>query len=353
MAKKFRLFFKTKLSPVTVTFFEEVGVDDGGLTREAFSKVFATANREVLCGMENRFTLIHDKIKLEAGDFFIFGQMLSMALLMGASGPHNLSKPFAEHLLSFKEPKSYDIKDVPVAEVQEKLVGIKNCQTKEELDDCFASFDERFEAGYNKMVLNMDEREHFCRLISRFFIVERNHAEISQLLKGVHPDLLSLMRRFPEEGIKELVYTAKHIKASDITSNWIYDFSAPTSLKRKDENNIAFQWQQFLDELEDGQSRNVSYHPIGSPDDEIKTVKITIEDVLQFLTGSRFIPALGFGKKGTVSFPLTTDKTSGTSATTSTCFLWLKIPVSEKYTTDRFADSFSEDIVQSPGFGRL
>uniref|UniRef100_A0A7M5XN72 HECT domain-containing protein n=1 Tax=Clytia hemisphaerica TaxID=252671 RepID=A0A7M5XN72_9CNID len=237
MAKKFRLFFKTKLSPVTVTFFEEVGVDDGGLTREAFSKVFATANREVLCGMENRFTLIHDKIKLEAGDFFIFGQMLSMALLMGASGPHNLSKPFAEHLLSFKEPKSYDIKDVPVAEVQEKLVGIKNCQTKEELDDCFASFDERFEAGYNKMVLNMDEREHFCRLISRFFIVERNHAEISQLLKGVHPDLLSLMRRFPEEGIKELVYTAKHIKASDITSNWIYDFSAPTSLKRKDENN--------------------------------------------------------------------------------------------------------------------
>eukprot|EP00111_Clytia_hemisphaerica_P012326 TCONS_00036197-protein len=105
--------------------------------------------------------------------------------------------------LTFEKPNSYDIKDIPVAEVQEKLVGIKNCQTKEELDDCFASFDERFEAGYNKMVLNMDEREHFCRLISRFFIVERNHAEISQLLKGVHPDLLSLMRRFPEEGIKE------------------------------------------------------------------------------------------------------------------------------------------------------
>ena len=199
----------------------------------------------------------------------------------------------------------------------------------------------------------MDEREHFCQVISRFFIIEKNHAEISQMLKGFDPDLLSLMRRFPQEGIKELVYTPKHIKASDITTNWIYEFSPSTSPKRKEENNIAFQWQQFLDELEDGQSRDVSYQPIGCPDDEIKTVKITIEDVLQFLTGSRFIPALGFGKKGTVSFPLTTDNTSGTCATTSTCFLWLKIPISDKYTSDRFADSFSQDIVQSPGFGRL
>lgn len=204
-------------------------------------------------------------------------------------------------------------------------------------------------------MINLNEREHLFQEVARFFILERNHAEISQMLEGFHPELLSLIRRFPEEGMKELIYTPKHIKAVDIINNWQYEFSPSTSPLRKSESNIAFQWEQLLDELEAGQSRNVTYYPVvegKTGDAESKIVTITIEDVLQFLTGSRFIPALGFSKKGTVKFLPTTGKTSGSSATTSTCFLWLNIPVSENY-YQKTATSFCEDIVQSPGFDRL
>ena len=146
MARKFKLFFKTDITPINVSFFGESGVDDGGLMREAFCLAFATANSNVLCGMENRYTLLHDKIKLAAGDFFVFGQMISLALLMGAPGPHNLSKSFAAHIVSLK-PDSIELEDIPVAEIQEKLEEIMKCQTKTELDSKMATFDERFEAG--------------------------------------------------------------------------------------------------------------------------------------------------------------------------------------------------------------
>ena len=145
LEKKCKLFFQKNIRPITVSFFEEAGVDDGGLTRELFCKVFGTAINHLLCGMPNRYTLQHDIFKLENKIYFYYGRMISLSLLLGAPGPHNFSLPFAQFILG-KEPQ-FEIEDVPSAEVQEKLREITECETKEMLDEVMATFDQRFEAG--------------------------------------------------------------------------------------------------------------------------------------------------------------------------------------------------------------
>ena len=59
--------------------------------------------------------------------------------------------------------------------------------------------------SYNKMFIGLDDREHLFQKIARYFIIDKQQQEINQMLDGFHPDLMSLMKRFPDDAIKELL----------------------------------------------------------------------------------------------------------------------------------------------------
>lgn len=205
--------------------------------------------------------------------------------------------------------------------------------------------------SYTKTYIGLDEVDELVFKLSKYFVLEKQHKEIDQLAKGMQCfGLLETMRAFPKEALKELIYIPNHLKAMDISSIYEIKFSDSTSPWRKLENDVAFQWLQFLEELEVGQSESI---PLESIDGTASKAKVTLEDVLQFLTGSRFLPSIGFGRKGKVQFVEVENKASGIRATVSTCFLWLKIPLSKRYTGDNFAKNFASDMFESPGFGRL
>jgi len=148
LAKKIKLFFKREnpLRPITVSFPGEVGVDDGGPSREMFSRAFSDASKYILNGMEMNYTLQHDVHKCESDEFFVYGQMVALSLLHGFAGPHNLAKPLAHKILGLKP--DLEISDIPDFEVQQKLKEIEVCNSKETLSLLMENFDQRFEAGY-------------------------------------------------------------------------------------------------------------------------------------------------------------------------------------------------------------
>lgn len=79
---------------------------------------------------------------------------------------------------------------------------------------------------------------------------------------------------------------------------------------------------------------------------------ISLEDILQFLTGSRYVPLGGFGKEGEILF-LPCEITSGQRITVKTCFLMVRIPLSNRYAKDLFGKHVIEDNKDSPRFRRL
>ena len=77
--QKIKIFFGGQsLSRVTVEFISfmksESGVDTGGLCRELFSLLYEEAAGKLLQGPTRKYTFVHDLERLEAGDFFAYGQ---------------------------------------------------------------------------------------------------------------------------------------------------------------------------------------------------------------------------------------------------------------------------------------
>ena len=148
---KMKIFFgKSELTPISVDFPGEkavnLNVGDGGPHRELFSKIFEDAPQALMNGMEFNYVFQNDIHKLEKKNFFVYGQFVALALLMGCPGPHNFSKAFIENLLDI--PTSFLVEDIPDFEVQEKLkLVIDNRNDQEKLDALIADFPERFEAG--------------------------------------------------------------------------------------------------------------------------------------------------------------------------------------------------------------
>ena len=78
-----------------------------------------------------------------------------------------------------------------------------------------------------------------------------------------------------------------------------------------------------------------------------------LQDVLHFLTGSRYLQPTGFKRNGEIIYEPCDDKSIGCHIVASTCFLTLCISLTEQYMTDDFADYVIEDIRLSSWFGRI
>ena len=81
---------------------------------------------------------------------------MAVGFLLGLSGPTSWSVPLSWYILGSQTPCA--ISDVPIPEVMVKFEGINNAESQKMLDVILEDFDERFEAGYNKMDIHLDNK---------------------------------------------------------------------------------------------------------------------------------------------------------------------------------------------------
>ena len=86
---------------------------------------------------------------MDNSDFENLGKLVAVGFLLGLPGPRHWSVPLPWYILGSQTPCT--ISDVPIHEVRVKLEGINNAQSQKMLDVILEDFDERFEAGFDKM----------------------------------------------------------------------------------------------------------------------------------------------------------------------------------------------------------
>ena len=82
-----------------------------------------------------------------------------------------------------------------------------------------------------------------------------------------------------------------------------------------------------------------------------KEVTLDFEDLLVFLTRSRYLPIVGT-ITGKLNFKRQNIK-EGERVTVSTCAYGLLFPVTQRYTGEHFTENIVDDILNSPGFGKV
>ena len=116
-----------------------------------------------------------------------------------------------------------------------------------------------------------------------------------------------------------------------------------------------YHFANFLDELdkiESGKRKLWDVIDVPTEDDPQEVtnqdIKISLEDVLFFLTGSRYLLAKGL-RKGEVTFSHDSCRRVHVNA----CALGIVFPFNERYTGPNFSENFCEDVLSSPGFGKV
>ena len=108
------------------------------------------------------------------------------------------------------------------------------------------------------------------------------------------------------------------------------------------EQNIIFNFNQYLEDVEQGK---VISQLQGMP------VTITLNQILEFVTGAYDVPAIGFSPHPTIEFLHDEDSTRKMSA--NTCANVLKLPVKGLCDEVKFAEEFTFCMLNSPGFGLI
>ena len=86
-----------------------------------------------------------------------------------------------------------------------KLEGINNAESQNMLDVIFEDFDERFEAGYNKMDIQLVNKNDIIENFTRYFVITRQLEEINEFSKGFKElNVLQNLKLFKDETIKSL-----------------------------------------------------------------------------------------------------------------------------------------------------
>ena len=119
------------------------------------------------------------------------------------------------------------------------------------------------------------------------------------------------------------------------------------------EEDILFNWQDFIDEAGEHKVENVHAFSLTDVEDGItdesvmKTHTITLKDIVMFLTGSYYLPVPSMKVK--VCF----DHTTKGRVNATTYDMELQFPVIERYTGENFSHNMTEDIINGVGYGRV
>ena len=229
-----------------------------------------------------------------AGEYRALGQLIALAFLNGANGPHFFSPTIAHYNLgtnSNTNPSSM-VGEIPDDQwdIKEKLKALLHCEDPNSWDEAILQFSERFDMGITKAKIPIEEKNDVIQAANRHTMVSSVAEEILSYQEGLAAIVvLDALKEFPDESGKLFIYA--QVTVEDIRKTFIPMVSISGSSKRQCEETIAFNFYQFLKQYDkkNVQMRNV---PRMSPDEEFPETEqsLTLQHVLQFLTGARNIP---------------------------------------------------------------
>eukprot|EP00112_Aurelia_sp_Birch-Aquarium-sp1_P011988 Seg2516.4 transcript_id=Seg2516.4/GoldUCD/mRNA.D3Y31 product="hypothetical protein" protein_id=Seg2516.4/GoldUCD/D3Y31 len=241
------------------------------------------------------------------------------------------------------------LEDIPDLEMQMKLKELLDAESETEFQSLMDSFPKRYMCGVTRMHVNYSDRDVLIEDIAQHFCLSLCNEEIQEVRKGL--DLLGLLRVLEEhyeESKLEFLLSSKDT-ASNITSLYTnIEYSEGT--EKEAEEDIYYNFTNFLEKLEHEGSMHLMKIELNEDGSETETTKeISLQEVAQFCTGSRFITHEMKGK-GTISFDIA--RKYGT-VVVNTCSVGLTFPVSERYSAspEAFIESFTEDMRTGSGFG--
>ena len=155
---------KFETSKLAVEFVGEPAADTGGPTREIFSIAFQQAiDSRITRGAYPTLTFMHHQTALAEGEYKMFGQLVALALLNGACGPHFLLPSLIHFVLGTtdEEDVASVIKQLLAEnhEIKKKLEDLINCQDPSQWSEAILNFDERFDMGINSATIPYEKKD--------------------------------------------------------------------------------------------------------------------------------------------------------------------------------------------------
>ena len=271
-----------------VTFVGEEAVDNGGPSRELFSLLWTEMDTCPLTeGSDNHLVFKHDVCRLARKEYKLFGTLVALCLTAGAKGPMCMSSSILNHILHVAG--SHKIADVPDFMLRQKLNSLSETADVKPFTDALEALEDELEfAGYHNLSPKLSEKDSIIQHICQHYIINRCRDEIESFTTGLQfAGVLDVCKLFPEDAAKELCYNEKPVSAAEVKSLFTPIFSTESSKRRTKEEDLIFNWHNFLDKVE---RRKVLCPKLFL--DEVDKL-FTLEDIMQFGTGSRGVPVIG------------------------------------------------------------
>ena len=270
----------------------------------------------------------HNLLALEQRNYFMYGQLCSLATLQGSPAPSFLSPTLADYIIFGELSRAQSrIDDVFDKEARDKLKELKSIEDPEEFKRV-ASFEcaLRFDTGIWKPIVTIEDKVKMLHIITLHYTLLQSLAEVNQVLEELKLNgLLESMRQHPYETRKLFIYENNQISGEELDDLLVPLFAKPGSNKRELEEKVSLNFTRYLEDVNDAKVK-------GTIEDfdaaEKCHVVITAGMVLQFITGSCQVPALKFDPVPSVQF-LHDD--SGRKMNANTCSNTPTLAVSSKY----------------------
>lgn len=323
-----------------IQFIGEPAVDQGGPSREFFTLI----NQHAQVSLMSEGLFRHNVPALQRNEFYYFGCITALGLMQGSSGPRCFSKSVVGYILGEKiQDVRPTIDEVADPEVRKSMENLDKITDEGEFKDK-ASFesDFRFEAGFTKPYVTMQEKKEFFNCVSLHYTLLSSLSELSQFIDGLKTcNILTLIREFPN--LFRPVFQRSHDLTAELLDEMFQPkFSPDCSNRQAVEQNIMFHFNNFLEDVEKGKITCDINH---------EEVTLTLNQVLQFVTGAVEIPAIGFTPRPSIEF-LHLEQSRKISA--STCSNTLKIPVNTvSCDYNNFCKEFTFCIMNCAGFGLI
>ena len=194
-------------SPICVRFVGEEAVDLGGPKREFFSILFQSLEQQrIVVGNSSCLTFSHDVIAYDEREYEICGNLVALSLLNGCSGSHNFSSSLVNYILHpDRDFTKCEVEEIPEPEMRSKLMEIAQVCEEREFKDKVLFLEERFDAGFNKASVSLEDKEKLLQALAYHYIISTCHDEITQFKKGLSfGGVLSILQKFPREAVLEL-----------------------------------------------------------------------------------------------------------------------------------------------------
>uniref|UniRef100_A0A669CLS7 HECT domain-containing protein n=1 Tax=Oreochromis niloticus TaxID=8128 RepID=A0A669CLS7_ORENI len=212
------------------------------------------------------------------------------------------------------------------------LLKIKNATTVEDAKAAIEKAEDSLAiVGAWRNITTLRQRDALVQSAVDFFVEGRLNVALQQFTEGFNTlGLLQDIRAHPDLFRNLFVEDVEPLKAADLSAVFQVNFSTPGTHKREIESQTICFWRDWLIDVEDGEC-----------------APVTLENVLEFVSGSSSIPPNGFLMQPTIE--ILPEDSGKIFPEANTCNIVLKLPVHKDYQS--FKAQMCNAILWAPTFG--